>query len=77
MKEVRMLCHSFFSDTAPVYLSNLLHVYSPSRQLRSSSDSRTLRIPHIKTFPITLLLSGILCPMKLDTFSQPLHLEQL
>ena len=43
------LCHSFFSDTAPVYLSDLLRVYSPSRQLRSSSDSRTLRIPHIKT----------------------------
>ena len=44
------LCHSFFfSDTAPVYLSDLLRVYSPSRQLRSLSDSRTLRIPHIKT----------------------------
>ena len=43
------LCHSFFSDTAPVYLSDLLRVYFPSRQLRSLSDSRTLRIPHIKT----------------------------
>ena len=42
------VCHSFFSDTAPVYLSDL-RVYSPSRQLRSSSDWRTLRIPHIKT----------------------------
>ena len=36
------LCHF-------VYLSDLLRVYSPSRQLRSSSDSRTLRIPHMKT----------------------------
>ena len=43
------LCHSFFSDTAPVYLSDLLQVFSPSRQLRFSSDSRTLCIPHIKT----------------------------
>ena len=42
------LCHSFFSDTAPVYLSDLLRVYSLSRQLRSSSDSRTLRSPHIR-----------------------------
>ena len=42
-------CHSFFSDTAPVYLSDLLHVYSPSRQVHSSSDKRTLHIPHIKT----------------------------
>ena len=41
--------HSFFSDTASVYLSDLLHVYSPSRQLRSSSDSRTLCIPQIRT----------------------------
>ena len=39
----------FFSETAPVYLTDLLRVYSPSRQLRSSSDSRTLRILHIKT----------------------------
>ena len=43
------VCHSFFSDTAPVYLSDLLRVYSPSRQLCSSSDSRTFCIPHIKT----------------------------
>ena len=43
------LSHSFFSDTAPVYLSDFLRVYSPSRQLCSLSDSRTLRIPHIKT----------------------------
>ena len=42
-------CHSFFSDTAPVYLSDRLRVYSPSRQLHSSSDSRTLGIPQIKT----------------------------
>ena len=77
------LCHSFFSDTAPVYLSDLLYVYSPLRQLRSSSDRRTLCISHIKTktfldiahFPMPLLLSGILCLVKLDTFSQPLHLE--
>ena len=43
------LCHSFLSDIALVYLSDLLCVYSQSRQLRSSSDSRTLRILHIKT----------------------------
>ena len=45
------LCHSFFSDTAPVYLSDLFCVYTPSRQLRSSSDSRTPRIPHTKSKP--------------------------
>ena len=30
-------------------MKTLNRVYSPSRQLRSSYDSRTLRIPHIKT----------------------------
>ena len=48
-KNCTSFCHSFFSHTAPVYVSDLLRVYSPSRQLRSSSDSRTLRISHIKT----------------------------
>ena len=45
------LGHSFslIHHTASVYLCDLLRVYSPSRQLRSSSDSRTLRIPHMKT----------------------------
>ena len=36
-----------FSDTGPVYLTNLLRLYTPSRQPRSSSDSRTLHIPHV------------------------------
>lgn len=37
--------------TAPVYLSGLHHVYmyTSSRQLCFSSDSRTLCIPHVKT----------------------------
>ena len=43
------ICYSFLSDTASVYLSDLLCVYFLLRQLRSSSDSRALRIPHIKT----------------------------
>ena len=38
-----------FSDTGPVYLTNLPRLYTPSRQLRSSSDSRTLHIPHVKS----------------------------
>ena len=43
------LCLSFFCNAAPVYLSDLFHVYCPSRQLRSSSDLKTIRIPHMKT----------------------------
>ena len=43
------LCHSFFSHTSPVYISTLLSVYSPSRQLRSSSDSRVFVVPKVRT----------------------------
>ena len=73
------LCQSFFSDTAPVYLSGLLRVYSPSRQLRWSSDSRTHKLRpkqlYIAVFPMMLFLSCILCLSKLD--NQPLHLKPL
>ena len=43
------VCLNFFSDSSPVHLSDLLSVYTPSRQLRSSADTRTLCIPHVKT----------------------------
>ena len=43
------VCLNFFSDSSPVHLSDLLSVYTPSRQLRSSADTRTLRIPQVKT----------------------------
>ena len=35
--------------TAPVYLSGLLHVYTSSRQLCFSSDSRIVQFPGVKT----------------------------
>ena len=41
------VCHNFFTDSSPAYLSDLLTVYTPSRQLRSSED--TLPIPYVKT----------------------------
>ena len=40
------ICHNFFSDLSPAYLSRLLTVYTPSRQLRSSADTGKLAIPH-------------------------------
>ena len=33
------------SGTAPPYLSDLLHLFSPSRPLRSASDTRIFRVP--------------------------------
>ena len=43
------LCYSSLSGTGPQYLSDLIQVYTSSRCLRSSSDTRILRIPTVKT----------------------------
>ena len=37
------------TGAGPEYMSDILHIYRPSRQLRSSSDDRILHIPSIKT----------------------------
>ena len=50
--KVATLCYSSFTESYPVYLSELLTVYRPSRQLRSISDTRTFRIPFTKTRPL-------------------------
>ena len=36
---------SVITGTGPQYLSELLHLYIPSRDLRSSADTRILKIP--------------------------------
>ena len=47
--KLSVLCHQYFSGYAPSYLSDILHVYVPSRDLRSSSDLRLLRVPRVNT----------------------------
>ena len=39
------ICYKCIHDDAPSYLKDLLHVYSPSRTLRSSSDTTRLIVP--------------------------------
>ena len=46
--KVACMCYHSFAGTAPAYISELLHVYTPSRTLRSSSDSKLLKIPQFK-----------------------------
>ena len=48
---VKHQLRTYFSDTAPVYLSDFLHTCCPSRNIRSSSHPRTICIPHVKTKP--------------------------
>ena len=47
--KLAVLCHNFFSDSCPSYLTELLSVYSPTRQLRSSADTRVLSVPTTRT----------------------------
>ena len=42
------LCLNAIISSTPAYLSDLLHLYSPSRSLRSSADTRLLKIPLYK-----------------------------
>ena len=41
-------CHSSLG-LSPIYLSDLLSVYTPKRNLRSSSDNRILCTPKLRT----------------------------
>ena len=43
------MCFSAINGSGPAYLSELLHVYTPSRPLRSSSDTRMLEIQQYKS----------------------------
>ena len=47
--KILTLCFSTFTNSSTVYITQRLSVYTPSRYLRSFSDTRTLRIPFIKT----------------------------
>ena len=49
------ICHFFSSDSSPAYLSDLLTVYTPSRQLRSSADTRIELKPFASVLSLTLL----------------------
>ena len=47
--KISLLCHNFFTSSAPHYLSSCLSIYSPARNLRSASDSRILVKPSVRT----------------------------
>ena len=47
--KIALTCYHIISGTAPPYLSELLHLYSPSRSLRSASDTRIFRVPRVCT----------------------------
>ena len=46
--KVACMCFSAINGSGPAYISELLHVYTPSRTLRSSSDTLILKIQEYK-----------------------------
>ena len=42
--KVACMCFNAINGSGPAYLSELLHVYTPSRTLRSSSDTHMLKL---------------------------------
>ena len=46
--KVTCMCFSAINGSGPAYISQLLHVHTPSRTLRSSSDTRMLKIQQYK-----------------------------
>ena len=42
--KVACMCFNAINGSGPAYLSEMLHDYSPSRTLRSFSDTRMLKI---------------------------------
>ena len=48
IKSLVYMCFSAINGSGPAYLSELLHVYIPSLTLRSSSDTRMLKIQQYK-----------------------------
>ena len=46
--KIACMCFSAISGSGPAYISELLHDYTPSRTLRSSSDTRMLEIQQYK-----------------------------
>ena len=47
--KISTICFNSISGTAPQYLSDLLQPYTPARQLRSASDTRTFFTPRVNT----------------------------
>ena len=47
--KVCSICYTTLTGASPKYMSELVNVYTPSRCLCSSSDSRTLTVPCVRT----------------------------
>ena len=77
-KQVCMIVFPCYKHgSGPAYLSKLLHVYTPSRTLRSSSDTRMLKIEHKRKIWIFRFVSCFGPPHLEFTPTRPSTLVQL
>ena len=73
--KILSLCYKSLNNSAPIYLSNSLHIYTPSRSLRSASDSLCLHIPRTKLSTFAPHSFSSYGPSTWNTLPHPLHLK--
>ena len=67
--KLSVICHSFFLGLSPITLSDLLLVYTPKRNLRSSPDNRILCIPKLRTKTFGYRSFSFCSPHKIEFFA--------
>ena len=67
------LCFHSLAGTSPCYLSELLSIYTPGRQLRSSSDTRSLCIPPTRTVSFGQRAFSVSAPTVWNTLPRELR----
>ena len=64
---IACLCYDCLNLTAPDYLTELLRIYKPTRQLRSSSDISILCSPTVRTYSLGQRLFSYAAPSLWNT----------
>ena len=76
--KLSVICYSFFICLSPIYLSDLLSVYTPKINLRSSSDNRILCIPKPPTKTFGHRLFSFAAPTILNSLPSELrHIDSI
>ena len=72
--KINSLCYNCITGTAPSYLCDCLQLYTPSRTLRSASDTLSLQIPCTRLSTVGSRAFSVFGPSTWNDL--PLHLRQ-
>ena len=72
--KINSLCYNCIMGTAPSYLCDCLQLYTPSRTLRSASDTLGLQIPRTRLSTVGSHAFSVFGPSTWNDL--PLHLRQ-